>query len=348
MKKKANKFNKAFFEGRLTCIPVSCINFELSFTLLGSKVEHLFNHSMSACWIWDGYNNHPISSKHKLIIVSLKTTHKISRICLDFICKICNFEQMPTSYRIWRAWYNGSCTMMAKPISALELNYPLIHFLIIFDIQCFFKKSLCNLHYLHLVLYNQQVAVLTLNLMLQLLLAPKTKSIVFNACIKVKLWPLNSYMVTVIFLWKKKYLAFFKIKHIKVKFTFSTICVSASILNSSSFLCVISVFNPDDSSVSVFSFFYKKVENSVKHVKSNKTMFRSFGNIMTLISRNKNESSKWVKEFLGNGIVMSPKSQNIVLLLFTRLCFSKLLLIKNSIIRDLINYNSVYLWIAWS
>ena len=119
-------------------------------------------------------------------------------------------------------------------------------------------------------------------------------------------------------------MAFFKIKH-KVKFTFSTICVSASILNSSSFLCVISVFKPDDSSVSVFSFFYKKVENSVKHVKSYKTMFQSFGDIMTPLSKNKNKSSKGVKAFLDNGITMLPKSQNVVLLLFTRLCFSKLL-----------------------
>ena len=35
------------------------------------------------------------------------------------------------SYHIWRAWYNGSYTMMAKPIRALELLYPVIQFLII-------------------------------------------------------------------------------------------------------------------------------------------------------------------------------------------------------------------------
>ena len=32
---------------------------------------------------------------------------------------------------IWRAWYNGSYTMMAKPIKTLELHYPKIQFLII-------------------------------------------------------------------------------------------------------------------------------------------------------------------------------------------------------------------------
>ena len=30
-----------------------------------------------------------------------------------------------------RAWYNGSHTMMAKPIRDLELHYPMIQFLII-------------------------------------------------------------------------------------------------------------------------------------------------------------------------------------------------------------------------
>ena len=27
---------------------------------------------------------------------------------------------------IWRSWYNGPCTMMAKPIKTLELHYPMI------------------------------------------------------------------------------------------------------------------------------------------------------------------------------------------------------------------------------
>ena len=42
-------------------------------------------------------------------------------------------------------------------------------------------------------------------------------------------------------------------------------------------------------------------------------MFQSFGDIMMPLSKNKNESSKGVKEFLDNGVIMSPKSQNIVL-----------------------------------
>ena len=35
---------------------------------------------------------------------------------------------------IWRAWYNGSYTMMAKPIKTLELQYPVFQFLIIYNI----------------------------------------------------------------------------------------------------------------------------------------------------------------------------------------------------------------------
>ena len=38
------------------------------------------------------------------------------------------------SYHIWRAWKNGSYTMMAKPIRAVELRYPMIQFLIKFVI----------------------------------------------------------------------------------------------------------------------------------------------------------------------------------------------------------------------
>ena len=40
-----------------------------------------------------------------------------------------SLEQMHTA--IWRAWYNGSHTMMAKAIRAVELHYPMIQFLII-------------------------------------------------------------------------------------------------------------------------------------------------------------------------------------------------------------------------
>ena len=39
---------------------------------------------------------------------------------------------------IWRAWYNCSYTMMAKPIRALELHYPMIQFLIITNTHLLF------------------------------------------------------------------------------------------------------------------------------------------------------------------------------------------------------------------
>ena len=42
-----------------------------------------------------------------------------------------NFEQTRKySYHSSRGWYNGSYTMIARPIRALELHYPMIQFLI--------------------------------------------------------------------------------------------------------------------------------------------------------------------------------------------------------------------------
>ena len=41
-----------------------------------------------------------------------------------------DFEQTRTGYHIWIAWYNGSYIMIAKPIRALELHYPMIQILI--------------------------------------------------------------------------------------------------------------------------------------------------------------------------------------------------------------------------
>ena len=35
------------------------------------------------------------------------------------------------SYHIWRAWYNGSYAIMAKPIRGRKLHYLMIQFLII-------------------------------------------------------------------------------------------------------------------------------------------------------------------------------------------------------------------------
>ena len=42
-----------------------------------------------------------------------------------------NFEQTRTETVIWRAQYKGQYTMMAKPIKALGLHYPIIQILII-------------------------------------------------------------------------------------------------------------------------------------------------------------------------------------------------------------------------
>ena len=85
---------------------------------------------------WVGYN-HLISNKCEWNNCFIKNAHKILRILLDFICKNKRFSACflfwadVYSYHICKAWYSGSYTMMAKPITALELHYPMIHFLII-------------------------------------------------------------------------------------------------------------------------------------------------------------------------------------------------------------------------
>ena len=42
-----------------------------------------------------------------------------------------NFKTDAYTDHIWRAWYNSSYTIMAKPIKMLELHHPMIQFLII-------------------------------------------------------------------------------------------------------------------------------------------------------------------------------------------------------------------------
>ena len=56
----------------------------------------------------------------------IENAHKITRILPDFICKKPIFSLFP----FWADAYE-SYTMMAKPIRALELHYPMIQFLII-------------------------------------------------------------------------------------------------------------------------------------------------------------------------------------------------------------------------
>ena len=62
------------------------------------------------------------------IIVLLKTPKKYRKFFPTLVVKLTdfqlvfNFEQTRT---VWRAWYNGSYTMMAKP-ELIELHYPII------------------------------------------------------------------------------------------------------------------------------------------------------------------------------------------------------------------------------
>ena len=68
-----------------------------------------------------------ISNKREWNDCFIKNAQKISRILADFICKNDRFQLVlilsrRVSYYIWRARYDGSYTMMAKPIRALELH----------------------------------------------------------------------------------------------------------------------------------------------------------------------------------------------------------------------------------
>ena len=74
------------------------------------------------------------------MIVLLKTTTKYREFFLTLFVKttdfqlVFNFKQRHTvTIIIWRAWYSGY-TMLAKPIRALELHYPMTQFLIIMSI----------------------------------------------------------------------------------------------------------------------------------------------------------------------------------------------------------------------
>ena len=87
---------------------------------------------------------------------------KILRILPDFICKNNRFSACfwfwadAYSCHIWRARCNGSYTMMAKPIRALELHYPMTQFLIMMPI--IFSKDTwlvhCGYVWIHFTLYQ--------------------------------------------------------------------------------------------------------------------------------------------------------------------------------------------------
>ena len=76
---------------------------------------------------------HLISNSSSGIIVLLRTPTKYREFSPTLFVNtndfqlVFNFEQTRTvTIIIWWAWYNGSYTMMANPIRALELHYPMI------------------------------------------------------------------------------------------------------------------------------------------------------------------------------------------------------------------------------
>ena len=118
------------------------------------------NYSMSGRSVWNG--RYPMrcvapswlySSHIQQVYYFIKNAPKISRILPNFICKNNWFSACfwlwadLYSYHMWRAWYNGSYTMMAKPILAPKLHCQMIQFLIITNIINFYTFKYIFLAY---------------------------------------------------------------------------------------------------------------------------------------------------------------------------------------------------------
>ena len=116
-------------------------------------INYLYNYSTSALWIQDGRSANEARTAELAIIVSyptsasgiivlLKTPPKYREFVPTFYGKtndfqlVFNFWAGAYSYHFWRAWDNGSYTMMAKAIRTLELHYPMIQFLIVSASSC--------------------------------------------------------------------------------------------------------------------------------------------------------------------------------------------------------------------
>ena len=118
------------------------------------KTDQLFNnYTTSVLWIQDGRSANEARTAKLAIIVSyptsasgisvlLKTPPKYREFVPTLYVKTnefqlgFNFWAGAYSYHFWRAWDNGSYTMMAKVIRTLELHYPMIQFLIVSVSSC--------------------------------------------------------------------------------------------------------------------------------------------------------------------------------------------------------------------
>ena len=78
-----------------------------------------------------GYDSYPTSANG--IIVLLKTPQNIEK---STEVRKESAKNHAFAYHTCRVWYNGSYTMMAKPMKTLQLHYPMIQFLISYLILC--------------------------------------------------------------------------------------------------------------------------------------------------------------------------------------------------------------------
>ena len=79
------------------------------------------------------YDSYPTSANG--IIVLLKTPQNIEK-STKLRKERESAKNHAFAYHTCRGWYNGSYTMMAKPMKTLQLHYPMIQFLISYLILC--------------------------------------------------------------------------------------------------------------------------------------------------------------------------------------------------------------------
>ena len=117
------------------------------------------------------YDSYPTSANG--IIVLLKTPQNIEK-STKLRKERESAKNHAFAYHTCRVWYNGSYTMMAKPMKTLQLHYPMIQFLISYLILChvvlFFAMlcyvALCCVIFCYVLLFCAMLCYIVLCLQL--------------------------------------------------------------------------------------------------------------------------------------------------------------------------------------
>ena len=117
----------SLLNGAMSCHLLSFEKAKTFLYQLNSK-NAVNNYSTSARWIWVGYN-HLISNKREWNNCFIKNAHKISWNLPTLFVETTDFQLVFEQKRTVTKF--GERAIMAQPIRALELHYPMIQFLII-------------------------------------------------------------------------------------------------------------------------------------------------------------------------------------------------------------------------